>query len=232
MDASNNTVQQYCRLYSVDDGVNRLTQIAVSETGRVFVGTSNDGVWEFLSDKESFQPYLCKGRQITSLFYGPDHHLLVATGFHGAYDIDLSSNKEVCSYSKRGGTDDVKTRFDSPHVFYRYSLGGDWIGYQFFGLDYSFYNRKTFQVYRIPGVFDSSDVNVRSFLHDGTKMLLGTRHGLYVVDEAARQLRIIGEEVLNQNPRVLLPVGVIYQNLLAICGHFLMMKFVIQPPYP
>ena len=197
VDASNNTVQQYCRLYSVDDGVNRLTQIAVSETGRVFVGTSNDGVWEFLSDKESFQPYLCKGRQITSLFYGPDHHLLVATGFHGAYDIDLSSNKEVCSYSTRGGTDDVKTRFDSPHVFYRDSLGGDWIGYQFFGLDYSFYNRKTFQVYRIPGVFDSSDVNVRSFLHDGTKMLLGTRHGLYVVDEAARQLRIIGEEVLN-----------------------------------
>ena len=42
----------------------------------------------------------------------------------------------------------------------------------------------------------------------------------------------IWSQTRNQNPRVLLPVGVIYQNLLAILGHFLMMKFAMQPPYP
>lgn len=194
-DVATGSVRQYAWLYeSLSQHV--ISQIAVSEKGRIFVGTEDEGIYEFLPQTGTFQTYYFKNRQITDLMCTPDNHLLVATGFHGAYDIDLGNNQITQSYSTRDIDGSVKTRFDSPCVFYRDPLGVDWIGYRFFGLDYTCYNRRTFQVYRIPGLFDSSTVNVRSFLHDGRTMLLGTRSGLYVIDEDHHKLSIIGEEVL------------------------------------
>ena len=194
-DVATGSVRQYAWLYE-NTSRHIISHIAVSEKGRIFVGTEDEGIFEFLPQTNSFQSYYFKNHQITDLMCTPNNHLLVATGFHGAYDIDLGNNQIAQSYSTRDIDGCIKTRFDSPCVFYRDPLGVDWIGYRFFGLDYTCYNRRTFQVYRIPGLFDSGTVNVRSFLHDGHTMLLGTRSGLYVIDEERHKLSIVGEEVL------------------------------------
>jgi len=194
-DVATGTVRQYAWLYE-NTSRHIISHIAVSEKGRIFVGTEDEGIFEFLPQTDSFQSYYFKNRQITDLMCTPDNHLLVATGFHGAYDIDLGSNQIARNYSTNDIDGGIRTRFDSPYVFYRDPLGVDWIGYKFFGLDYTCYNRNTFHVYRIPGLFDSSTVNVRSFLHDGHTMLLGTRSGLYVINEERHKLSIVGEEVL------------------------------------
>ena len=197
MDVASGRVIQYAWLYDVNDNSRELTKIAVTRNGRVFVGTEHDGVIEFLPATKSFQNYYFKGRQIADMNYTEDNHLLVATGFHGAFDIDLSNNQISRSYSTHEIGGGVKTRFDSPCTFYRDPMGVDWIGYRFFGIDHTYYNRGTFHVYQIPGLFDSGSVNVRSFLRDDNKTLLGTRNGLVVVDEEKHEVRIVGEEILD-----------------------------------
>lgn len=194
-DVATGSVRQYAWLYE-NTSRHIISHIAVSEKGRIFVGTEDEGIFEFLPQTDCFQSYYFKNRQITDLMCTSDNHLLVATGFHGAFDIDLGNNQIAQSYSTRDIDGGVKTRFDSPCVFYRDPLGVDWIGYRFFGLDYTCYNRKTFHIYRIPGLFDSGTVNVRSFLRDGHTMLLGTRSGLYVVDEERKSLNMVGEDML------------------------------------
>lgn len=73
-------------------------------------------------------------------------------------------------------------RFDNAYAAYKDGRGGLWAGYKFFGVDYTWYNRGLFHVFAIPGVFSSQGMQVRSFLRDGTRTLVGTRKGLYVVD--------------------------------------------------
>ena len=194
-DVATNSVKQYAWLYE-NTSRHIINQLAVSENGRVFVGTDDEGIYEFHPQTETFQNYYFKTWKIADMMCTPDNHLLVATGFHGAYDIDLGDNQIARNYSTNDIDGGIRTRFDSPYVFYRDPLGVDWIGYKFFGLDYTCYNRNTFHVYRVPGLFDSSMVNVRSFLRDGHTMLLGTRSGLYVIDEERHKLSIVGEEVL------------------------------------
>ena len=197
MDIATGIIRHCSWLYDANNDSQGVTQIAVSKAGRVFVGTSHDGVMEFMTQTGTYQNYKFDGKQIADMTCTDENHLLVATGFHGAYDIDLSSNQIVRSYSTHNIGGGVKTRFDSPCTFYRDPMGVDWIGYRFFGIDHTYYNRGTFHVYQVPGLFDSGSVNVRSFLRDGSKMLLGTRNGLVVVDEEKHEMRIIGEDVLN-----------------------------------
>ena len=174
-----------------------LTSLAVSTTGRILVGTSADGILEYTPSAKLFSNYYFAGCQIKQLTCTPDNHLLVATGYHGAFDISLRDNQIVRSYTTNDVISVGATRFDSPETFYRDKRGTDWIGYKFFGIDYMHYNRHTFHVWRVPGLFDSSKVNVRSFLRDGQRTLLGTRHGLYVVDENVRKVHYLGPDLLN-----------------------------------
>lgn len=73
-------------------------------------------------------------------------------------------------------------RFEYAYSTYRDPRGGQWVGYKFFGVDYTWYNRRLFHVFAVPGVFDSQGIQVRSFLRDGERTLIGTRKGLCVVD--------------------------------------------------
>lgn len=84
--------------------------------------------------------------------------------------------------------DVTRMRINNAMVFCRDNEGIDWIGYKFFGVDYSYLNRGIFHTFRLPGVFDSADHAVRSFLLDGDRILMGTRNGLYVVDQKRKRL--------------------------------------------
>ncbi len=172
----------------------RITSIAYLQ-GLVYLGTHERGVLSFNPKSQRFSPFANNICNVSALSADRHGHLLVATAFDGCMEMDINSHKITHRYISQptASTDNVtRTRFNNAVLFSRDNNGNDWIGYKFFGLDYSFLNRGIFQTFGVPGVFDSNGHAVRSFLLDGNRTLLGTRNGLFVVDRKSLTVSHMG----------------------------------------
>lgn len=172
----------------------RITSITYLQ-GQVYIGTHERGVITFNPKSKRFSPFANNIRNVSALSADRHGHLLVATAFDGCMEMDINSHKITHRYTSQptASTDNVtRIRFNNAVLFCRDNNGNDWIGYKFFGLDYSFLNRGIFQTFGVPGVFDSNGHAVRSFLLDGNRTLLGTRNGLFVVDHKSLMVSHMG----------------------------------------
>lgn len=111
--------------------------------------------------------------------------------------INMAFGKNRQQFSDMGNF--TQLRFNESSSLWAGNGGNLWVGYTFFGADYTYYNRGIFSIYSVPGLFDSSEYSVRSFLRDGDRMLLGTRSGLFVVDNRRKRVSRIGEDVLGSH---------------------------------
>lgn len=173
-----------------------------STRGLLYIGTRECGVLTFNPKSRQFAVFNSDIRNVSGLSVDGMGHLLVATSFDGCMELSLDSHQVTHHYTSQAvpmSTDVTRTRISNAMVFCRDNEGISWIGYKFFGLDYSFLNRGVFHTFCLPGVFDSADHAVRSFLLDGQRTLLGTRNGLYVVDKARQTATCIGREVLGSD---------------------------------
>lgn len=176
-------------LYKYDSNGGELLQVEAARDGRIFAGTSNNGILQVEKDKGTLSTYMLQDNGIVRLETWGDH-LLVATKQHGAVDIDLRHNAVAKVYGN------PIVRYNTPLTFYRDPYGADWIGYNFFGLDYTFYNRDVFRTYKVNGVFDSRGLQVRSFAFGGKYTMIGTRNGMYAVDKTAGTVTYIDSKKL------------------------------------
>lgn len=91
-------------------------------------------------------------------------------------------------------------RFPKANTIYLSSRNGTrWVSYNFFGLDYTLLNRGIFHVFEQPGIFDSRQVAVRNFLHDGNRLFFCTREGLYVFDFSSKSYRPVAPSLLGNS---------------------------------
>lgn len=175
-----------------------LTSLA-SARGVVYIGTRGQGVLAFNPRTHRFSTFAGDIRDVSGLSTDGKGHLLVATSFDGCMELSLDSRQVIHRYTSQPAPmspDVCRTRISNAVVFCRDNEGNSWIGYNFFGLDYSFLNRGIFHTFALPGLFDSADHAVRSFLLDGQRTLLGTRNGLYVVDKTRPSVTSIGRAIL------------------------------------
>ena len=173
-----------------------------SARGQVFLGTRERGVLVFNPKTRKFASFASDIRGVSGLSADASGHLLVATSLDGCLELSLDSRRVTRRYTSQElspSPDVTRIRINSATVFCRDSEGVSWIGYKFFGLDYSFLNRGVFHTFDVPGVFDSAGHAVRSFLLDGPRTLLGTRSGLYVVDKDRPSVTRIGRETLGSD---------------------------------
>lgn len=177
-----------------------LTKIVVSgKPQNILVGTTGDGILCYDAAAHRFKNWLLQGMSIPDMMlYGKDR-LLAATSFIGACEIRILDKHIVNTYTNHEGNGITKTRYESPICFYRDYTGTDWLGYKFFGLDYTSLSYQIFHTYQIPGRFNSNSVQVRSFLRDGNRILLGTRNGLLVTDRKKGLIAHITPEQLHAN---------------------------------
>ncbi len=170
-----------------------------SARGLVFLGTRERGVLVFNPKTRQYASFASDIRGVSGLSADASGHLLVATSFDGCMELSLDSRRVTRRYTSQElspSPDITRTRLSTAAVFCRDDEGISWFGYKFFGLDYSFLNRGVFHTFGVPGVFDSADHAVRSFLLDGQRTLLGTRSGLYVVDKDRPSVTRIGRATL------------------------------------
>lgn len=114
--------------------------------------------------------------------------------------------------------------------------GTRWVSYNFFGVDYSYLNRGIFHVFERPGLIDTRQLALRNFLHDGTRLFLGTCKGLFVYDSATRVYRPVASEFLGNSVIAQIMrtdnnylVATVGQGLFVLNAHSLLPKTVFLP---
>ncbi|MGI6224572.1 MAG: triple tyrosine motif-containing protein [Prevotella sp.] len=170
-------------------------KMAIGPDGQVFVGTEKNGVMRLDLQQRALVTWALRNNKINDI-QTSGNHLLVATELYGCFEIDSRTGKILHTYNNSGNIDNTFIRFDSPRVFYRDNHGVNWFGYPFFGIDYTYYSRNIFHVFKCPHLIDSADWQVRNFLMDGHRLLLCTRQGLLIVDQSTRDIHFLGPEKL------------------------------------
>lgn len=168
-----------------------LLRVAVSRDA-VYVASGTDGIGQLDTHKGIIEQLFLNGCSIEDIaIHG--RQLIATTYEEGIKGCNLDTHETVTLYDRHN------IRFNTPCSFYRDKDGTDWIGYRFFGLDYTLYNRHIFDVFSIPCLFDSRDFYVRSFAMGDGLTLLGTRNGLFVIDERQHHVEDIGYDKLRSN---------------------------------
>jgi len=162
-----------------------LCKIAIGSDRRVFVGTQGDGV--MVVNGNRLQPYLFEGEGIADMMADRKGHLLVARADRGACEIDLSQNSISRQFDG--------ARYQNPFCIYRDEAGLCWIGYLFFGIDYTPYSHHIFHTLTPP----LQKTQTRCYLREPDRLLIGTNMGLYVLmrdeESEVRSDNSIGNEV-------------------------------------
>src|SRR5574344_247185 len=175
------------------------TKIAAAPGYGVYIGTNGDGILKFDERRHCFSRYSLDKRSIADLSYDRRGHLLAATSIDGAFEIAAGSGEITHRYVCNGSPGDIKIRYNTPWVFYRDNMGVNWFGYVFFGVDYTYYTRELFHTYAFGNAFTTKNLPIRSFLIDGKVKLIGSRQGLYVVNETRNAVTHFGSDVMQSN---------------------------------
>ncbi len=164
----------------VRSSVSRLT----GRDGMLFVGTAGDGVIFFDTKRREFTDSIDIGNDIiTSLSVDDDGCLYIATDGEGIFMYSIPGRNVVCNLSSRSAAGS-RLRSNSIYSMLIDDRGLLWVGYYQDGVDYTPYFDSIFETYSYPGVIDTGTMAVRAVSIDGPRKLIGTREGLYYIDES------------------------------------------------
>lgn len=158
--------------------------VKVDET--LFMATLGHGIWSFHIPSATFMRYLDVGsKQISSLSTDGQEMLYVGTDGNGIHFIDIAQRKVVRHLSYQPEKHELRS--NSVYSLLVDREGLIWVGYYQEGLDYTLYQDNLFTTYAYPPQFTSRDMPVRALSIHGEEKMIGSRNGLYYIDES-RQL--------------------------------------------
>lgn len=158
-------------------------QQVVCMGNRLFLGTMERGLITFDIPAKRFEPYVSVGcNVISSLSTDGDHLLYVGTDGNGIHFVDVSTRQVVRSFRHEAGNEG-SLRSNSVYSLLVDREGIIWAGFYQLGLDYTLYQNNLFTVYAYSPFFHSKDLPVRALSIHGSEKLIGSRDGLFYVDE-------------------------------------------------
>lgn len=159
-------------------------QQVVCMGNRLFLGTMERGLITFDIPAKQFAPYVNVGcNVISSLSTDGNQMLYVGTDGNGIHFIDVSKRQVVRTYRHEPG-DEGSLRSNSVYSLLVDREGIIWAGFYQLGLDYTLYQNNLFSLYAYPPFFSSKDLPVRALSMQGSERLIGSRDGLFYVNEA------------------------------------------------
>ena len=165
----------------------------------LYMGTSKTGIVCFDTDKKTFSKSVDVGSDIiTCISSDGKNTVYVGTDGNGVHFISHSEQRIIRSFrydpKQKNGI-----RSNSIYSLLVDRDGIIWVGFYQAGLDYSLYQKPIFETYSFPPYFDSYGLPVRAFLIAGNEKLIGTREGLYYVDEQKRVVKSFDKSQLRSN---------------------------------
>lgn len=150
----------------------------------LYLGTMSQGVICFDIRRSTFSHTTDLGCNVISDISSDGKNLVyVATDGNGVHFLSHKDQRIVRSLC-HDVRDKDGIRSNSIYSLLVDDKGAIWIGHFQAGLDYSLYQNGLFHTYTYPPLFNSANISVRSFLNRGTEKLIGSRDGLFYINEA------------------------------------------------
>lgn len=171
-----------------------MSMTAIGDT--LYLGTRGSGVIPFDKPRHSFLPTIELGNNIiASISHDKDGSLLVVTDGEGIFKYDVRSLK----VKDHRSVSNSQMRSNSVYTTYTDEDGLYWIGYYQNGVDYTPRRYDLFDTYSHPGLIDTKNHEVRSLIIDGKRKIIGTRDGLYYIDESTGQSAVFRKPQIRSN---------------------------------
>ncbi len=167
---------------------------SVGET--LYCGTMSQGVVCFHTAKRNFTRFPSLGCDIISSISSDGKDLIyVSTDGNGVHILSHRKQSVVRSIC-HDVRDKESIRSNSVYSLLVDDRGIVWVGLYQGGVDYSLYQSGLFETYAFPPLFDSKDLSVRSFLNHGKEKLIGSRDGLFYINEDTRVVKSFSKPIL------------------------------------
>lgn len=175
-----------------------MTQMAQAR-GRIYLGTRGDGIVPFDTVTERFLPPVVLGNGIiTSLMSDGGDKLWASTDGDGIYGYSISGVR-VTDRFNTSPQSPMKLASNSVYSMFTDKSGLYWIGYYQNGAAYTPRHNDLFEVYSWPGLIDTRNHAVRAVAVNGSQKVIGTREGLFFVDEASGRTAVFSRPELRSN---------------------------------
>lgn len=167
---------------------------------KLYLGTMNYGLLSFDSSTGEFKENIIDlGCNVIMSLSGDGKNLLyVGTDGNGVHFVAADSMKIVRSFCCEPGNKQT-IRSNSVYALLVDKEGIVWIGFYQLGLDYTPYQSKLFSTYAYPPYFDSAEMLVRAIAVTGDERLIGSRNGLFYIDEKRRRFKSFKTPRLRSN---------------------------------
>ena len=167
---------------------------------RLYLGTMEHGVVVFDISTGKFRDnWIDLGCNVISSLSGDGKDILyVGTDGNGVHFVSVTENKVMKSFCYEPGTNGG-IRSNSVYSLLVDREGLIWVGFYQLGLDYTLYQSGLFSTYSYSPYFDSKDIPVRAIAINENERLIGSRNGLFYVDEKNRRFRSFKSPQLRSN---------------------------------
>lgn len=165
----------------------------------LYLGTYNTGIIRFDMQTKRFSNFIDIGSDIiSSVSTDGDDLIFAATDGNGIFSIS-HSKKEIVQSFRHDINNPESIRSNSIYSLLVDRMQRIWIGYYQDGLDYSLYQSGLFKLYDLDPIFSSQNLTVRSFVMNGHEKLIGTRDGLYFINEKEKRIKYFNRSVLQSD---------------------------------
>lgn len=165
--------------------------ISIASVGEnIFVGTDVKGLYKYNTSTKQLTQFSNVGSPVIKALSADSKKrlLYVGTDGNGVHFLSVDTGQEV--YTLCHQPDKVNAlRSNSIYSLLVDRDGVIWVGEYQTGVDYTLFQDGAFTLYSYPPLFDSYNMIVRALAVHGSQRLIGTRDGLYFVDEARQIVR-------------------------------------------
>lgn len=166
---------------------------------RLYLGTNNSGIISFDIGTLHFAEFVDVGSNIiSSLSTDGEDLIYVSTDGNGIFFISQSKRAIVKSF-RHDVNDQESIRSNSVYSLLVDDMQRIWVGFYQDGFDYSLYQSGLFKVYEMASHFSSRNLTVRSFLIGDNEKLIGTRDGLYFINEKSNTVKYFNRSELQSD---------------------------------
>lgn len=156
---------------------------------KLYLGTMGQGIICFDMNSCQFSRFVDVGCNVISSLSSDGKDLLyVSTDGNGVHFIS-TTKKEIVRSFRHEANKDESLRSNSVYSLLVDRDGLIWMGFYQLGLDYTMYQSGLFTTYTFPPYFDSKDMPVRTIASNEQEKLIGSRDGLFYIDEKKHRFK-------------------------------------------
>ena len=165
----------------------------------LYLGTMSQGVVRFDMKKKTFSHTISLGCDVISdISSDGKETVYIATDGNGVHFLS-HKKQQVTRRFYHDVSDKEGIRSNSVYSLLVDDRGAVWVGHFQAGLDYSLYQNGLFRTYAYPPLFNSANLSIRSFISRGQEKVIGSRDGLFYINEATGMVKSFVKPVLTSD---------------------------------